>query len=108
MTATQPPAPFTLHPQAGSAVADANANGDGNGNGNSAVSACAVRDAHGQLLGSLKHIAGRWKFKAIGHSAAGELIPGGGPLTHRHNMVFDALDAEAVTAGLLGEGVGGG
>ena len=34
------------------------------------------------------------------YSAARELIPGGGPFTHRHNTVFGALDAEVVTAGL--------
>lgn len=63
---------------------------------------CQVRDAHGQLVGSLKLIGQRWKFKAIGHGPGGELIPGGGPFTHRHNTVFEGLDAAAVNAGLAG------
>ena len=61
-----------------------------------------MRDAHGQLVGNLKLIGGSWKFKAIGFGPAGELIPGGGPFTHRHNTVFRALDAETVNAGLVG------
>lgn len=65
---------------------------------------CLVRDADGQVVGSLKRIGSRWKFKAIGHGLHAELIPGGGPLTHRHNTVFEALDAEAVNAGLVGGG----
>ena len=81
-------APLTLHP----VVTDASASPN--------PSVCQVRDAHGQLVGNLKLIGGSWKFKAIGFGPAGELIPGGGPFTHRHNTVFRALDAEAVTAGL--------
>lgn len=61
---------------------------------------CQVHNAQGQLVGSLKLIGQRWKFKAIGQGPGGELIPGGGPLTHRHNTVFDALDPAAVNAGL--------
>lgn len=64
------------------------------------ATACQVHNAQGQLVGSLKLIGQRWKFKAIGQGPGGELIPGGGPLTHRHNTVFDALDAVAVNAGL--------
>ena len=79
-------APLTLHP----VVIDASPN----------PSVCQVRDAHGQLVGNLKLIGGSWKFKAIGFGPAGELIPGGGPFTHRHNTVFRSLDAEVVTAGL--------
>ena len=79
-------APLTLHP----VVTDASPN----------PSVCQVCDAHGQLVGNLKFICGSWKFKAIGFGPAGELIPGGGPFTHRHNTVFRALDAEVVTAGL--------
>lgn len=66
------------------------------------ASVCQVHDAQGQLVGSLKLIGNRWKFKAIGHGPGGELMPGGGPLTHRHNTVFDALDAAAVNAALAG------
>ena len=61
---------------------------------------CHVHDASGQLVGSLKLIGQRWKFKAIGHTPEGQVVPGGGPFTHRHNTVFDALDAAHVAAGL--------
>lgn len=71
---------------------------------NGTASACQVHDAQGHLVGSLKLIGQRWKFKAIGQGPGGELIPGGGPLTHRHNTVFDALDVVAVNARLLGGG----
>lgn len=80
-------APLTLHP--------VNAN------------VCQVHDAHGQLVGSLKLIGQHWKFKAIGHAPGGELVPGGGPFTHRHNTVFEVLEAAAVNRVLLpGLGVG--
>jgi len=42
-----------------------------------------------------------WKFKAIGYAAAGNVIPGGGPLTERHNTPFSAPDAVAVSATLV-------
>lgn len=61
---------------------------------------CLVLDAQGQHVGNLKLIAGRWKFKAIGHGPNGEVIPGGGPLTEQHNTVFERLDAAEVSAGL--------
>lgn len=61
---------------------------------------CAVLDAHGQLVGNLKRIGAVWKFKAVGHTAAGEVVPGGGPLTARHNAVFERLDAAEVNARL--------
>ena len=62
---------------------------------------CQVLDARGQHLGNLKLIGTVWKFKAIGYGPAGELIPGGGPLTERHNTRFDSLDAAAINAALL-------
>ena len=62
---------------------------------------CQVLDARGQHLGKLKLIGTVWKFKAIGYGPAGELIPGGGPLTERHNTRFDSLDAAAISAALL-------
>lgn len=65
--------------------------------------ACPVRDAQGRQVGNLKLVGGRWKFKAIGHDAHGQVIPGGGPLTHRHNMGFDRLDATEIATRLLGE-----
>ena len=56
----------------------------------------------GEHVGNLKLIAGTWKFKAIGYGANGDVIPGGGPLTHQHNMIFSTLDEAVVSAGLLG------
>jgi hypothetical protein len=61
----------------------------------------AVLDARGQPVGNLKRIGAVWKFKAVGHNASGELEPGGGPLTARHNAVFERPDAAEVSAGLL-------
>jgi hypothetical protein len=52
---------------------------------------CRVLTA-GLHVGNLKLIGGVWKFKAIGYDAAGQVIPGGGPLTEKHNMAFAALD----------------
>jgi hypothetical protein len=63
----------------------------------------AVLDASGQTVGYLKHIGAVWKFKAVGRTANGELEPGGGPLTDRHNTVFDRPDATEVSAGLLAD-----
>ena len=62
---------------------------------------CPVLDAEGRQVGNLKLIGGRWKFKAIGHDERGQLVPGGGPLTDRHNMAFDRLDAAEISARLL-------
>ena len=53
----------------------------------------------GELVGNLKRIGSVWKFKAIGVQA-GQLVPGGGPLTHRHNLTFAALDEATITATL--------
>lgn len=60
----------------------------------------AVRLASGEPVGHLKWIGGMWKFKAMGYEDA-DLVPGGGPLTARHNCTFAVLDAEAVAAILL-------
>jgi hypothetical protein len=62
---------------------------------------CQVLDAKGLHMGNLKMIGAVWKFKAIGYGPAGELIPGGGPLTGRHNTRFDSLDAAVISATLL-------
>ena len=59
---------------------------------------CRVLDAQGLHVGNLKLIGAVWKFKAIGYGAGGELIPGGGPLTERHNTGFDQLDANQINA----------
>jgi len=40
------------------------------------------------------------KFKAVGYDATGAVEPGGGPLTHQHNMVFAQPDAAEVGIGL--------
>jgi len=62
---------------------------------------CAQRaPADGSHVGNLKRIGAVWKFKAIGYDAAGKVIPGGGPLTDRHNSAFAAPDALEVSAKL--------
>ena len=53
---------------------------------------CRVLTDSGLHVGNLKLIGGVWKFKAIGYDASDHVIPGGGPLTNRHNMVFNTLD----------------
>jgi len=55
-----------------------------------------VSDSMGHHVGNLKFILGFWKFKAIGYDAFGEVIPGGGSLTERHNTVFSSLDIEHI------------
>lgn len=57
-------------------------------------------DATGQHVGNIKCVAGRWKFKAVGYAAHGEVVPGGGPLTHHHNLVFARLDADGIAVAL--------
>ena len=60
-----------------------------------------VLDSQGECVGNLKLIGTVWKFKALGHDADGHLVPGGGPLTGRHNMAFAELDEAVVSAALL-------
>ena len=55
----------------------------------------------GGHVGNLKLISGQWKFKAVGYGVAGGLVPGGGPLTGRHNSSFDTLDVAAISAARL-------
>jgi len=52
----------------------------------------------GRHVGNLKLIGGQWKFKAIGYGVGGEVIPGGGPLTERHNTTVAAPDEAVITA----------
>ena len=52
----------------------------------------SVHRPDGLHVGNLKRIGAIWKFKAIGYDAAGHVIPGGGPLTGRHNTVVAAPD----------------
>jgi hypothetical protein len=67
-----------------------------------------VLDAHAQHVGNLKRIGGQWKFKAVGYTEEGAVIPGGGPLTTQHNQAFDAPDASVVSARLApSPGAGG-
>ena len=54
----------------------------------------------GAHVGNLKRVGTVWKFKAIGYDAAGQLVPGDGPLTERHNTTFAAPDAAEVSARL--------
>ena len=60
----------------------------------------SVHLSDGSHVGNLKRIGAVWKFKAIGYDAAGQVIPGGGPLTDRHNTAFAAPDADTVSAAL--------
>ena len=60
----------------------------------------SVHQPDGAHVGNLKRIGAVWKFKAVGYDAAGQVVPGGGPLTDRHNTAFAAPDAAAVSAGL--------
>jgi hypothetical protein len=62
--------------------------------------AYSVHTPDGQHVGNLKRVGAVWKFKAIGYDAAGQLVPGGGPLTERHNTAFAAPDAADVSRGL--------
>ena len=59
-----------------------------------------VISEQGEHVGNLKFINGIWKFKAIGYDPNGDVIPGGGPLTDRHNATFAALDAALNSATL--------
>lgn len=63
---------------------------------------CRVLTEQGAHVGNLKRIHAVWKFKAIGYEANGEVIPGGGPLTERHNETFVSLDEALVNARLGG------
>ncbi len=60
----------------------------------------AVHSADGAHVGNLKRVGAVWKFKAVGYEPDGSVVPGGGPLTDRHNTVFTAPDAAAVNAQL--------
>ncbi len=60
----------------------------------------SVHAADGAHVGNLKQIGAVWKFKAVGYDAAGQLVPGGGPLTERHNTVLSARDAAELNRAL--------
>ena len=55
----------------------------------------------GLHVGNFKQIRGVWKFKAIGYDATGQVVPGGGPLTDKHNTVFVELDDARVSQMLV-------
>lgn len=55
---------------------------------------------NGSHVGNLKRIGSNWKFKAIGYDAAGDVVPGGGPLTDRHNTLCSAPDATELSTKL--------
>jgi hypothetical protein len=61
---------------------------------------CRVLTSAGAHVGNLKLIGDVWKFKAIGYDDAGQVVPGGGPLTEKHNTTFVALDEVQVNFGL--------
>ena len=58
---------------------------------------CRVLTNAGLHVGNLKLIGGSWKFKAIGYDVAGQVVPGGGPLTAKHNVRFAALDEDKIS-----------
>ncbi len=60
----------------------------------------SVHLADGSHVGNLKHIGNLWKFKAVGYDADGGVLPGGGPLTDRHNTVFDTPDVTDINTKL--------
>ena len=62
---------------------------------------CRVHADSGLHVGNLKLIGGVWKFKAIGFNLSGQVIPGGGLLTHRHNVTFTALDQAEIDRVLI-------
>ena len=57
----------------------------------------SVHDADGVHVGNLKRVGAVWKFKAIGYEDDGQVVPGGGPLTDRHNTVFAEPDGVVVS-----------
>ena len=59
---------------------------------------CALHDLSGLHVGNFKWIQGQWKFKAIGYGPGAQVLPGGGPLTDRHNCCFAQLDEALIRA----------
>lgn len=57
---------------------------------------CALYDASGLHVGNFKWVMGQWKFKAVGYGPAGQVMPGHGPLTDRHNACFARLDEATI------------
>jgi hypothetical protein len=63
---------------------------------------CALYDDAGLHVGQFKWIQGQWKFKAIGYGPHDQVVPGGGPLSERHNMTFAQLDESEIRAQFFG------
>lgn len=62
-----------------------------------------VTSVNGVILGQIKRINGTWKFKALWLDEEGDWVPGGGPLTDRHNVTLDSTVAQDWQALLLNE-----
>ncbi|PHM20546.1 MAG: hypothetical protein CK604_06380 [Curvibacter sp. PD_MW3] len=60
----------------------------------------SVHMPDGAHVGYLKRIGAVWKFKAVGYDAAGQIVPGGGPLTDGHNTALATPDAAALSTRL--------
>lgn len=58
----------------------------------------ALHDPSGLHVGNFKWVNGQWKFKAVGYGPAGQVMPGHGPLTDRHNTCFAQLDEATIRA----------
>ena len=58
----------------------------------------ALHNAEGLHVGNFKWIKGQWKFKAVGYGPAGQVMPGDGPLTDRHNTCLAHLDEAWIQA----------
>jgi hypothetical protein len=63
----------------------------------------ALHDLAGLHVGNFKWINGQWKFKAIGYDLCGQVMPGGGALTDRHNATFDQLDEAQIRTAFFKE-----
>ena len=59
---------------------------------------CALHDPSGLHVGNFNWVNGQWKFKAVGYGPAGQVMPGHGPLTDRHNSCFAQLDEATIRA----------
>jgi hypothetical protein len=59
---------------------------------------CTLHNLDGLHVGNFKWIHGQWKFKAVGYGPSGQVMPGHGPLTDRHNACFDRLDEAFIRA----------
>ena len=60
----------------------------------------SVHSSDGAHVGNLKRIGSIWKFKAVGYDPNGDVLPGGGPLTERHNTLFAEPDVVEINASL--------